>query len=679
MTLRFRHLRLRAVTTDGAYGADIPFVSGLTVLWADNTKGKSTCMQGMLYALGLERMLSPRREIPLPHAMTTYLNTDEEKRVEVIESSVSLEIANGDNQVITVSRAVKASTDTRLVTVDFGPALSEGRTGLKRQNFFVLDPGAAQREDGFHHFLEGYLGWRLPQVRRYDAPETKLYLETVFPLFWVEQKFGWTAIPAAIPTYMRIREVHKRAVEFIMDLDVYKLEVQRERLAERIAANAKEWSVIRQELERFLARGGGRVAALSESPLADPAALSSAHVQLAEAKEWVPLSTVVSQLRASVADLAAKAVPAVEEQSEEVAQKLQQLTQQVDELNVERIRLHALQQLKLADMQSLQRRIDALEDDLLKNLDVQRLQRYSGVTAALTPDRCPTCEQALVDTLLSQEAISAVMPVSDNIEYIRSQKKMFEDILVREQADESERRDQLSAVGRKLVDYYAQIRLLRSELVAPGSNPSASIIEERIRGEARMRDLEALQAIFDDAMDRLRALQDVYAALLKERAEIPAEKLSQRDRDKLARLTALVQSQARDFGFSTFSPFELSISEDSYRPEKEGFEIGFETSASDAIRLKWAYQLSLLELANEKPTNHPGMLLFDEPRQQSSSRPSFQNLLSRAAGARKRDQQVIFSTSEDLETLKGITANIECKEVIFPGYILQKLGSWQGD
>ena len=74
MTLRFRRLRLRAVTSDGVYGADIPFASGLTVLWADNTKGKSTCMQGMLYALGLERMLSPRREIPLPHAMTTYLN-----------------------------------------------------------------------------------------------------------------------------------------------------------------------------------------------------------------------------------------------------------------------------------------------------------------------------------------------------------------------------------------------------------------------------------------------------------------------------------------------------------------------------------------------------------------------------------------------------------------------------
>ena len=673
MTLRFQRLRLRAVTSDGLYGADVPFSPGLTVLWADNTKGKSTCMQGMLYALGLERMLSPRREIPLPHAMTTYLNTDDEKRVEVLESSVSLEIANGSGQVITVNRAVKASTDTRLVSVDFGAALSGDGAALRRQNFFVLDPGAAQREDGFHHFLEGFIGWRLPQVRRYDAPETKLYLETVFPLFWVEQKFGWTAIPAAIPTYMRIREVHKRAVEFIMDLDVYKLEVQRERLAERLAANSKEWSVVRQELDRFLARGGGRVAALSESPVADPAALSNAHVQLAEGTEWIPLSSVVSQLRRNVAELAARAVPAVEEQSEEVGQKLSQLTQQVDQLNAERIRLHGIQQLKIADMQSLRRRIGALEDDLAKNLDVQRLQRYSGVTATMTPDRCPTCEQSLVDTLLSQDALSSVMPISDNIEYIRSQKKMFEDILVREQAEENERRDQLSAIGRRLVDYYAQIRLLRSELVAPGANPSAAIIEERIRAEARLRDLEALQAIFDDAVDRLGNLQEAYSALLLERAQIPTEKLSPSDHDKLNRLTSLVQDQAKDFGFSTFSPVELSISQDSYRPEKEGFEIGFETSASDAIRLKWAYQLGLLELANDKSTNHPGMLVFDEPRQQSSSRPSFQNLLNRAARAKKRNQQVIFSTSEDLETLKSITSAIDCDEVIFPGYILQKL------
>jgi hypothetical protein len=88
LTLRLRHLRLRANTSGGLYGADIPFGTGLTVIWADNTKGKSTCMQGMLYALGMERMLSPRREIPLPHAMTSFVETDSKVHHEILESNV---------------------------------------------------------------------------------------------------------------------------------------------------------------------------------------------------------------------------------------------------------------------------------------------------------------------------------------------------------------------------------------------------------------------------------------------------------------------------------------------------------------------------------------------------------------------------------------------------------------
>jgi hypothetical protein len=655
------------------YGADVPFKAGLTVLWADNTKGKSTCMQGMLYALGLERMLSPRREIPLPHAMTSYLNTDDSKRVEVLESRVALELQNSRGQIITVNRAVKASTDTRLVTVEFGPALTDGSTPLRRQNFFVLDAGAAQREDGFHHFLEGFLGWHLPQVRRYDAPETKLYLETVFPLFWVEQKFGWSSIPAAIPTYMKIREVHKRAVEFILDLDVYKLEVQRDRLAERIASNAKDWSATREELERFVLRSGGRTVALSEKPVADPDGLARAHIQIADGGEWTALSVMASRYRASAAALASAAIPDVEDQSGEVSEKLQQLSQRVDELNAQRINLHNLQQLKMADMRSLQRRIESLEDDLAKNLDVQKLQRYSGIVATLTPDRCPTCEQALADTLLSQESLSVVMPIADNIEYIRSQKKMFEDIFAREEGESAARSNHLAAINKELADHYAQIRLLRAELVAPGSNPSAAVIEERIRAGAKVRDLEGLQSVFDDGVYRLRVLQDAYRRLLEEREQIPGDKLSANDRDKLRILTELLQRQATEFGFSTFSPRELAISEDSYRPEKEGFEIGFETSASDAIRLKWAYQLSLLELADLRRTNHPNLLVFDEPRQQSSSKVSFESLLKRAAESKRHNQQVIFSTSEDLETLRRITEKIDCSEVIFPGYILQKL------
>jgi hypothetical protein len=161
--------------------------------------------------------------------------------------------------------------------------------------------------------------------------------------------------------------------------------------------------------------------------------------------------------------------------------------------------------------------------------------------------------------------------------------------------------------------------------------------------------------------------------LLEEKAKIPDEKLFSKDKEKLRALTKLVQDQAVEFEFSTFSAEKLSISEDSYRPEKEGYEIGFETSASDAIRLKWAYQLGLLELANVEETNHPNLLIFDEPRQQSSSKISFEKLLNRAADAKKRGQQVIFSTARIWRPLRRITGGLDCKEVSFPGYVLQRI------
>ncbi|WFU73095.1 hypothetical protein [Bradyrhizobium sp. CB2312] len=673
--LRLRHLRLRAETSAGPYGADLAFGDGLTVIWADNTKGKSTCMQAMLYVLGMERMLSPRREIPLPHAMTNYVEDDDKKRHTILESTVALEIENGAGQIITVYRPVKSQRDNRLVTVDFGPTLTNSNAKALRRNFFVSDPGAASREDGFHHFLENFIGWELPTVKRYDAPDGKLYLETIFPLFWVEQKIGWSSIPAAIPTYLRIREVHKRAVEFIMDLDVYRLELRRQQLAEQLTANAHEWRARLEEAERSVRRGGGRIEALPPKQTSIPDELNQAHVLIAETTEWLPLNILMSQLRARAAALSNASVPEVGTSADKLAEELGQASQRADDLNAIRLSAYSAKQLKDADISSLARRIKSLEDDLQKNLDVQKLQRFSGSLVEITPDHCPTCEQALIDTLLRQEALSAVMPIEDNIEYLRSELRMFRDILAREQEAVIALNRDIEVSDKELTELYARIRSLRTDLVSPNTSPSLVAIEERIRTEGRLRELEEMETAFQNMIDRLKAISQEYARLLAEQASLPREKLSQTDSIKLSRLTRIVREQTKQFGFSTFDPDEVSISDDSYRPQKEGFEIGFETSASDAIRLKWAYQLGLLELASLEKTNHSDLLVFDEPRQQSSARVSFQKLLERASSAKARGQQVIFSTSEDLTVLKGIIAGLDCEALIFPGYLIKPLHS----
>jgi hypothetical protein len=166
-----------------------------------------------------------------------------------------------------------------------------------------------------------------------------------------------------------------------------------------------------------------------------------------------------------------------------------------------------------------------------------------------------------------------------------------------------------------------------------------------------------------------------YAELQARRAEIPTDRLTAEDRDKLEDMTSLIRQQTRAYGFSTFAPEDIEISSDNYRPQKEGFEIGFELSASDAIRLKWAYHLALLELARGTDTNHLGFVVFDEPRQQATRELSFQRLLQRAATAKSSGQQVIFATSEGRERLDMFLSGVDCRLLMFEGYMLQRLPS----
>jgi hypothetical protein len=277
----------------------------------------------------------------------------------------------------------------------------------------------------------------------------------------------------------------------------------------------------------------------------------------------------------------------------------------------------------------------------------------------------------LVDALISQEVLEAVMPIEDNIEYVRSQLKMFEDILQREQVEQRRLEDLNAVAAAQIAQLYARVRTIRSDLVGPSGAPSAAAVEERVRTEARIRDLEELIATLGETANRLHPLSVQLGELLRALEGLPSDKMTANDRVKLDALTGSLRELARAFGFTTFSPYDLTIDDDSYRPQKEGYEIGFETSASDAIRLKWAYQLGLLELSRDHATNHPGMLLLDEPRQQSSSKVSFGQLLERAAAHRQGNQQVIVSTSEDFDTLAPILARLSCKKIIFDGYVLQ--------
>ncbi len=676
MTLRIRHLRLRAETSSGPFGADIPFGPGLNVLWADNTMGKSTSLQGLLYALGLERMLSPRREIPLTYVMTSHLEEDRQSGVEhkILESSVSVEIENAAGGIITVRRGVKSAGDTRLVTVFEGPQLSNPTGQYEQRDYFVLDPGAAQREAGFHRFLAQFMGWQLPRARRFDGGETTLYLEAIFPLLYVEQKAGWSSMPAAFPNYLQIRDVGRRAIEFLMGLNTHDLELRRQKLELDLASSNSAWAAKRAEVQSVAALANARIQGIPSAPTVSLADIEEAFLLAPSGDEWRPLDDMMSALRSHVADMRSAEVPDVEDVSESAAEELDRAMEVAAEQNAKRNALFRARQADIVQLASVQRRIAALEEDLQKNRDAQKLRNFgSKIAETFAADHCPTCSQPIQDTLLAQQASAAVMPVEDNIEYIKSQRAIFLRLKAQVEAAIASTDRRLAAATVEVNETNSRLRALRTDLTSPSHAPSIAMLEERLRAEARLETLEDVQQRFEQHKVALIALATRHAELLAEQQRLPTDRLTSDDKEKLDRLTALIRQQAASYGFSTFPAGEIEIAPESFRPQKEGFEIGFELSASDAIRLKWAYHLALMELARTDETNHPGFVVFDEPRQQAAREISFQRLLERASTSKATGQQVIFATSDDRKRLEGFLENIDCHYQAFDGHIVRRL------
>lgn len=386
------------------------------------------------------------------------------------------------------------------------------------------------------------------------------------------------------------------------------------------------------------------------------------------------MEEVASLLRARLSDLTRAETPTVGETASEAVLEVERLSILVAEQNTKRMSLFRARQSEGAQRLSIAKRLAALEEDLQKNLDAQKLRTLgSTISDSVAPDHCPTCTQPIADTLLAQRAGAEVMPVEQNIQYIRAQRGIFQRLASQTETAIADLDQQLVAAASDVNEASARLRALRNDLVSASSAPSIAVLEERIRLEARLSSLDDALQRFEQQKLALIALAGQHSALLAARAELPRDRFTAEDKQKLTRMGDLVREQVAGYGFSTFPAIELEISEENYRPQREGFEIGFELSASDAIRLKWAYQLALLELARSGTTHHPGVVIFDEPQQQKTAKISFKELLERASNAKASGQQVIFATSEDRDQLDAFLAGVDCNFLPFDGPLVRRV------
>ncbi len=168
-------------------------------------------------------------------------------------------------------------------------------------------------------------------------------------------------------------------------------------------------------------------------------------------------------------------------------------------------------------------------------------------------------------------------------------------------------------------------------------------------------------------------LSEQWFEIQKERENLPSEDTSPSDRIKIGQWNNNFVDQLVEYDFQSLAAETITISSDTYIPAHDGFDLPSNISASDFIRIIWSYLNGLLEVSREFETNHPGTLIFDEPKQQSAKSLSFAALFNRVSQSGNYDQQVIFATSENRNNLRNILEDVPHTIFGFEGRIIQPI------
>lgn len=656
--LTIENIELTAQTNGGEFSVSIPLSVGLNVIRAENSSGKSTCVNAIAYGLGLEAILGPKSKRPFPKSLYEVISDSKEKEKQyyVSSSCVVLTVKNSSGDVVLITRDILGNENK--VTV-----FQSGRN----TDYFLGSSGnvgSAKSDRGFHKWLAEFIGWELPNVVTFDGREVKLYIECIFSLFFIEQKRGWSEIQANIPTVYGIKNVKKTTTEFCLGIDSFEYENKVVRLRNSITNSENEWeklisaaegiadfnSVIMNKIPDL---GGYKDSFDVEFLYQD----GSATYSVVERQRSLKL--LVNKVALDVSE----ATPDNDKLSSQQA-RLRELRREAEK-NSEEIEVSML---SLSDVES---KISTLKNELDRYQQLRRLKDVGSlIEADLDTKTCPICESELYDTLGNRSVRREPMTLGENVEFLKNQADFYVSIKLRN----SEVLRQLQSKG-KMIKARADkeesvLDSLREDLNDVNGKVNA-LLRKKIQAEIELRDAEKLG---DSLIDLKSQAARIHSSWSVSTTALKKLRNTSSNSDKkliIYELLSLVKGNLKAFNFTPASIGYISISEHTLRPEQDGYDIVAETSASDYIRIIWAYTLSLLQLAgNKKGVLHGGFVVFDEPRQHEASKASFANLIDKASESKDYNGQVIFATSLDVDVLESACANKGVNLICFDDYIL---------
>jgi len=673
MSIRIRRLKLVSETLKGKYVADITFPDGLVLLHVKNTSGKSTALKSIIYALGLEKMFGAANRPPLTPAMTSTIK-DGADEFPVVESYVFLEISNHKSQTITIRRKVvgEGGKSWKLVDVWDGSVLDTDFNAIEPQSYYVRDEGSATREQGFSRYLASFIGWDLPEVVRFDGPPCPLYMECLLPLFYIEQSHGWTSIQATTPRYFGIRQVERKAIEFILALDSSTRDTERQRLEKEEEEIKQTWSQLRSELEGLLRGFGGAMRNIPLDPKDEWPPEPKPFAEVYEAGKPLALDSAIQNDKQNLLRQQNAPVPAIESATDEVQRELEKSLNELSQADSYASETYEDLQLERVNITAIETRYAAITENLDHNLGTRKL-RDMGATQELSvaSGKCPTCQQPISDTLLNQEDSKHVMTLDENIAFLRGQQQTLAKMKARTEGAIQALERKLTAVTTYGNELRGKIRSLKRTLLSATGTPSEAVVRERLVIEERLARREDASETISLTLPKFELLAKRWKSTQERKKSLRDQRPSEQDERKISGLESRFIEILNQINFRSFSPEKFNFDRATLHPMREGFDVVYDVSASDNVRTIAAYVTALLEVGEKFSTNHPGLLILDEPRQQNLHWGDLAALLERLAVSAGNGQQVIVATSDPTDRIDEFSSRVKCTCIDLEGPILK--------
>lgn len=628
------------------FGFIIPFSTGLNIISGSNTSGKSTILSCIYYGLCLEQLLGSKDLGALNPALKEEL---EYKGVNynVLSSTVYIEINNG-TKVQTLKRDIKGNNvDTNKIKI-FDASISENYSGIKESIKYITLHRDHESDNGFYKWIADFIGIDIPYVYKFGVTKsmTPLYLQTIFPAFFIEQTKGWSDFFATCPNW-GIKNNKEKTIEFILGLKQLSLDLKIEELEYREKQIKRQWKDVYDTIYLYATSNFGKINNLTKQPLENEKEINDVTLlvkQNEEEEECIDLIHLIDNVQKEYDDLLSKPLKKTSEVKDFLRKEFldkTKLYQGYKQKYNDFILDFNSQELQLICYKEQEGKIDQEKKD---NQDIIKILEDHGNN----PDYkiCPTCNQNIVNSLRDKRLQVKEMPVNENIKYLDNQLKLLQGSIKGLNKTLKEKQVIKQYFIKEMSLKEQELKIIQDELISHDNYPSATEVFKRIKLEVKLTDLKNLKINFSDLIGELKHISKRFSQLNIDKDNLDLEVKD--DNVKLNHFRTSFVHYLKSFGYSTITnylkidiqkeyPFKYLPVLNYEKPQK----ITIGSSASDGIRAIWAYYLSLLV----EGVNHFGVVLFDEPGQHKMNQNSLKRLFEKASEI--KDKQVIISTSVD--------------------------------